>query len=163
MAHLPRHRLNSLSGNSTPSSDTSDGSETFDASNHEWQSDSHNTHSLMFDNLDLRLDNLSLDTTTSIAEVTENERTQIESFFSGLGTEVSMQSVSSGGECHGDKLLPIPKLRMLDVNETELATREIARMSSELIKNSLPRFLIIEAHLSFYQLKKAIYEPIKFS
>lgn len=93
MAHLPRYRLNSLSDNSTPSSDVSEGSETYDASNHEWRSDSQTAHSSIFDNLDLRLDSLSLDTNTSIAEVTEIERTQIESFFSGLGTEVSIQSV----------------------------------------------------------------------
>lgn len=89
MAHLPRRRLNSLSDNSTPSSDISEGSETYDASSgHEWQLDSHNSHSLIVDNLDLRLDSLSLDT-NSIAEITDHERAQIESFFSGLGTEVS--------------------------------------------------------------------------
>ena len=89
MAHLPRRRLNSLSDNSTPSSDISEGSETYEASSgHEWQLDSHNSHSLIVDNLDLRLDSLSLDT-NSIAEITDHERAQIESFFSGLGTEVS--------------------------------------------------------------------------
>lgn len=88
MAHLPRRRLNSLSDNSTPSSDISEGSETYEASGHEWQLDSQNSHSLIVDNLDLRLDSLSLDT-NSIAEITDNERAQIESFFSGLGTEVS--------------------------------------------------------------------------
>lgn len=87
--HLPRRRLNSLSDNSTPSSDISEGSETYDVStsSHEWQLDA-NAHSLIVDNLDLRLDSLSLDT-NSIAEITDNERAQIESFFSGLGTEVS--------------------------------------------------------------------------
>jgi hypothetical protein len=89
MAHLPRRRLNSLSDNSTPSSDISEGSETYEASSsHDWQLDSHNAHSLIVDNLDLRLDSLSLDT-NSIAEITDHERAQIESFFSGLGTEVS--------------------------------------------------------------------------
>lgn len=86
--HLPRQRLNSLSDNSTPSSDISEGSETYEASGHEWQLDSNNAHSLIVDNLDLRLDSLSLDT-NSIAEISDNERAQIESFFSGLGTEVS--------------------------------------------------------------------------
>jgi hypothetical protein len=93
MAHLPRRRLNSLSDNSTPSSDISEGSETYEVSvssstGHEWQLDSQNAHSLIVDNLDLRLDSLSLDT-NSIAEISDNERAQIESFFSGLGTEVS--------------------------------------------------------------------------
>lgn len=88
MAHLPRRRLNSLSDNSTPSSDISEGSETYEASSYEWQLDSKNSHSLIVDSLDLRLDSLSLDT-NSAAEITDTERTQIESFFSGLGTEVS--------------------------------------------------------------------------
>jgi hypothetical protein len=92
MAHLPRRRLNSLSDNSTPSSDISEGSETYEASGHEsWQLDSQGAHSLIVDNLDLRLDSLSLDT-NSIAEITDNERAQIESFFSGLGTEVSRRA-----------------------------------------------------------------------
>lgn len=91
MAQLPRRRLNSLSDNSTPSSDISEGSETYSASGHEWQIDSQNTHSLIVDNLDLRLDSLSLDT-NSVADITDNERAQIESFFSGLGTEVSSKT-----------------------------------------------------------------------
>ncbi|KAL7045217.1 hypothetical protein ACKWTF_002172 [Chironomus riparius] len=92
MAH-PRQRLNSLSDNSTPSSDISEGSETYDASStsHEWQLDGQNAHSLIIDNLDLRLDSLSLDT-NSIPEILDNERAQIESFFSGLGTEVYVSS-----------------------------------------------------------------------
>lgn len=94
MARLPRRRLNSLSDNSTPSSDISEGSETYEASGHEWQLDSQNSHSLIVDNLDLHLDNLSLDT-NSIAEITDNERAQIESFFSGLGTEVSRINVET--------------------------------------------------------------------
>jgi hypothetical protein len=96
MAHLPRRRLNSLSDNSTPSSDISEGSETYEASSsgHEWQLDSQNSHSLIVDNLDLRLDSLSLDT-NSIAEITDHERAQIESFFSGLGTEVSINHACS--------------------------------------------------------------------
>lgn len=94
MAHLPRRRLNSLSDNSTPSSDISEGSETYEASGHDsWQLDSQ-ANSLIVDNLDLCLDNLSLDT-NSIAEITDNERAQIESFFSGLGTEVSTTRVNA--------------------------------------------------------------------
>ena len=86
MAHMPRRRQNSISDHSTPSSDISEGSETCEASStHEWQLDNHNTHSLMLDNLDLRLDSLSLEN-SSISEITDNERAQIESFFSGLGT-----------------------------------------------------------------------------
>ena len=89
MAHLPRQRLNSLSDNSTPSSDISEGSESYDVSGHEWQLDSQNSHSLIVDNLDLHLDSLSLDTNSAINEISDSERAQIESFFSGLGTEVS--------------------------------------------------------------------------
>lgn len=99
MAHLSRRRLNSLSDNSTPSSDISEGSETYENSGHEWQLDSQIAHSLIIDNLDLRLDSLSLDT-NSIAEITDNERAQIESFFSGLGTEVSSRPESSNELLH---------------------------------------------------------------
>lgn len=65
-----RQRLNSMSDHSSPSSDVSENSESFDVS-------------------DLPHDNLNLETSLS-SEVTENERQQIESFFSGLGTEVSV-------------------------------------------------------------------------
>ena len=65
-----RQRLNSMSDHSSPSSEVSENSETFDVS-------------------DLPHDNLTLETSLS-SEVTENERQQIESFFSGLGTEVSI-------------------------------------------------------------------------
>lgn len=67
-----RQRLNSMSDHSSPSSDVSENSESFDVS-------------------DLPHDNLNLETSLS-SEVTENERQQIESFFSGLGTEVSVVS-----------------------------------------------------------------------
>jgi hypothetical protein len=63
-----RQRLSSVSDHSSPSSDVSENSESFDNS---------------------PLDNLHLETSLS-SEVTENERQQIESFFSGLGTEVSI-------------------------------------------------------------------------
>lgn len=59
-----------MSDHSSPSSDVSENSEPFDAS-------------------DLPHDNLNLETSLN-SEVTENERQQIESFFSGLGTEVSV-------------------------------------------------------------------------
>ena len=64
-----RHRLSSMSDHSSPSSDVSENSESFDVS-------------------DLPLDNLHLETGLS-SDITEIERQQIESFFSGLGTEVS--------------------------------------------------------------------------
>lgn len=66
-----RPRLSSMSDHSSPSSDTSENSESFDVP-------------------DLRLDTLNLETSLS-SEVTENERQQIESFFAGLGTEVSIR------------------------------------------------------------------------
>ena len=97
MAYFGHHRQNSVSDNSysngTPSSAVSEGSETFEASStHEWQFDSQNSHnspSLLLDNLDLQLDSLSLEN-NSISEITDHERSQVESFFSGLGTEVSL-------------------------------------------------------------------------
>ncbi|CAO1359116.1 unnamed protein product [Diamesa hyperborea] len=91
MAQLPRRRLNSLSDNSTPSSDISEGSEDCRSSTNEWNYESQNAHSLIVDNLDLRLDSLSLEN-SSVSEINDNERAQIESFFSGLGTEVFVSS-----------------------------------------------------------------------
>ena len=62
-----RQRLNSMSDHSTPSSDAaSDNSEAFDMS-------------------DLRL---NLENSCATEELTENERLQIESALSALGTEV---------------------------------------------------------------------------
>lgn len=66
----PRQRLNSMSDHSSPSSEASDNSETFDV-------------------CDLRLDNMNLEETSLGTEVSDAERQQIESFLSGLGTEVS--------------------------------------------------------------------------
>lgn len=66
----PRQRLNSMSDHSSPSSEASDNSETFDV-------------------CDLRLDNMNLEETSLGTEVSDVERQQIESFLSGLGTEVS--------------------------------------------------------------------------
>ncbi|CAO1359137.1 unnamed protein product [Diamesa hyperborea] len=91
MAQLPRRRLNSLSDNSTPSSDISEGSEDCRSSTNEWNYESQNAHSLIVDNLDLQLDSLSLEN-SSVSEISDNERAQIESFFSGLGTEVFVSS-----------------------------------------------------------------------
>lgn len=65
-----RQRLNSMSDHSSPSSEVSENSESFDVS-------------------DLPHDSMNLETGLS-SEVTENERQQIESFLSGLGTEVSV-------------------------------------------------------------------------
>lgn len=59
-----------MSDHSSPSSDVSENSESFDVS-------------------DLPHDNLHLETGLS-SDITEIERQQIESFFSGLGTEVSV-------------------------------------------------------------------------
>lgn len=58
-----------MSDHSSPSSEASDNFETFDV-------------------CDLRLDNMNLETSLG-TEVSEVERQQIESFLSGLGTEVS--------------------------------------------------------------------------
>lgn len=65
-----RQRLSSMSDHSSPSSDASENSESFDVS-------------------DLPHDSMNLETSLS-SEITEAERQQIESFFSGLGTEVSV-------------------------------------------------------------------------
>jgi hypothetical protein len=68
-----RQRLSSMSDHSSPSSDISENSESFDVS-------------------DLPHDTLHLETGLS-SDITEIERQQIESFFSGLGTEVSVINV----------------------------------------------------------------------
>lgn len=71
-----RQRLSSMSDHSSPSSEASENSEAFDVS-------------------DLPHDNLTLETSLS-SEITESERQQIESFFSGLGTEVSLTCLRCG-------------------------------------------------------------------
>ena len=106
MAQLPRRRLNSLSDNSTPSSDISEGSEDCRSSTNEWNYESQNAHSLIVDNLDLRLDSLSLEN-SSVSEISDNERAQIESFFSGLGTEVSTQQNYFSRKHYNDGLFTI--------------------------------------------------------
>lgn len=96
MAHLPRRRLGSVSDNSAPSSDISDGSESCEIVP-DWScmgdGDSHHKINLQHpnalfinDEVELRHDSISLDNSGIIADF---ERAQLESFFSGLGTEVS--------------------------------------------------------------------------
>lgn len=79
-----RQRLGSMSDHSSPSSEASDNSESFDVS-------------------DLRLDNLHMETGLS-SEVTDSERQQIESFFSGLGTEVSIINMATLSTLIGPKV-----------------------------------------------------------
>jgi hypothetical protein len=84
-----RARLGSLSDNSPASSDISEGSETYELAP-DWQLDNGSQHiNGLFINSDneLRQDSLSID---SNGMLTDGERGQVESFFSGLGTEVSI-------------------------------------------------------------------------
>lgn len=111
-AHRPRQRLGSV-GDSVPASDSSEGtgSETFELVSH-WAMDDHSishhqdhrqptsdTHRMHIngerhlegggDHLtsEVNLDSLSLENSGVLSEL---ERGQVESFFSGLGTEVSV-------------------------------------------------------------------------
>jgi hypothetical protein len=99
-----RTRLGSLSDNSPPSSDISEGSETYEHTP-DWQLDngSQNINGLFInaDN-DLRQDSLSIDSNGMLTDI---ERGQVESFFSGLGTEVSFSRVNSSS--FNDRLSPI--------------------------------------------------------
>uniref|UniRef100_U5ES45 Putative misexpression suppressor of ras 3 n=1 Tax=Corethrella appendiculata TaxID=1370023 RepID=U5ES45_9DIPT len=109
MAHMHRRRLGSVSDNSAPSSDISEGSEICEQVP-DWSLDgepqslpqlfqqtlsigsgSQHSNSLYInDDVELRShDTISLDNSGII---TEYERSQIESFFSGLGTEVFVSS-----------------------------------------------------------------------
>ncbi|CAO1297712.1 unnamed protein product [Diamesa serratosioi] len=54
----------------------------------ESKSESQNAQSQIDDNLELRLDDMSLQNNTTSSDINDNERAQIESFFSGLGTDV---------------------------------------------------------------------------
>lgn len=98
-AHNRRQRLGSV-GDSVPASDSSEGtgSETFEMVPH-WAMDEHSPpdHRLLpphssassggSDHLgELNMDSLSLENSGVLSEL---ERGQVESFFSGLGTEVS--------------------------------------------------------------------------
>lgn len=91
MSHTTRQRLGSV-GDSAPPSDSSEGSgsETFEIVP-EWALDSatHNAqHNALFINADSEInqDSLSLENSGVLTDI---ERAQVESFFSGLGTEVS--------------------------------------------------------------------------
>lgn len=86
---MAQNRRNSLSDNSSPSSDISENSEPLDTSTSEWHSEeTENRNSMTFENVEMRIKNINLDESRE-TDVSENERIQIESFFSGLGTEVS--------------------------------------------------------------------------
>jgi hypothetical protein len=89
MSIIQRRRVNSVSDNSAPSSNTSEGSEIQD-----WNSDGepqslpvklHETLSLMAENEE-DCEDVPLRQESSI--VTETEQMQIENFFGGLGTQV---------------------------------------------------------------------------
>lgn len=55
------------------------------------KSESENAESQSDDNLKLRSDGISLQNNIA-SDINDNEREQIESFFSGLGTEVSIEN-----------------------------------------------------------------------
>ncbi|CAO1359094.1 unnamed protein product [Diamesa hyperborea] len=57
-----------------------------------FKSESQNEQSENDDNLELRLDDMSLHSNAASSDINDNERAQIESFFSGLGTEVFVSS-----------------------------------------------------------------------
>lgn len=123
-AHRPRQRLGSV-GDSVPASDSSEGtgSETFDMLPHWAMMDEHNNHHISSSSghhheedhrlsshhhhhgsstagsehlADVTLDSLSLENSGVLSEV---ERGQVESFFSGLGTEVSPGFIIYGIKC----------------------------------------------------------------
>lgn len=85
MTHMTRRRLGSMSDNSAPSSDAS---EISDSVTHDWNIEStHQVKDLFLVNQDNDQSD-SDDTTIDTGIINEQERAQIESFFSGLGTEV---------------------------------------------------------------------------
>lgn len=92
MSHTTRQRLGSV-GDSAPPSDSSEGSgsETFEIVP-EWALDSgaHQQHHVngLFINTESEMNQDSLSLENS-GVLTDTERGQVESFFSGLGTEVS--------------------------------------------------------------------------
>ncbi|XP_063698568.1 uncharacterized protein LOC134829434 isoform X2 [Culicoides brevitarsis] len=88
MSHMMRRRLGSMSDNSAPSSDASEGaSEISDSIAHDWHIESaHQVKDLFCVENDATSD--SDDTTIDTGMINDQERAQIESFFSGLGTEV---------------------------------------------------------------------------
>ena len=98
MSHVTRQRLGSV-GDSAPPSDSSEGSasETFEIVP-EWALDSANhSHMMMqhkangnnlFINTDVDESNQNSLSMENSGVLTDNERLQVEGFFSGLGTEV---------------------------------------------------------------------------
>lgn len=86
---MTRRRINSMSDNSAPSSDASEGaSEISDSVTHDWNIEStHQVKDLFCVNQDNDQSD-SDETTIDTGIINEQERQQIESFFSGLGTEV---------------------------------------------------------------------------
>lgn len=91
MTHMMRRRLGSMSDHSAPSSDASEGaSEISDSVTHDWNIEStHQVKDLFLMNSQSENDQSdSDDTTIDSGIINEQERAQIESFFSGLGTEV---------------------------------------------------------------------------
>jgi hypothetical protein len=95
MLNLQRRRLGSVSDNSAPSSDISEVSELCETSGNDWNSDGE-PHSMPA-KLQYSLGLMPHDTSGQFEDeleldnglISEYERSQIESFFSGLGTEVS--------------------------------------------------------------------------
>lgn len=88
---MARRRLGSISDHSAPSSDASEGaSEISDSVTHDWNIEStHQVKDLFCVSQDNNDQSDSDDTTTiDTGIINEQERAQIESFFSGLGTEV---------------------------------------------------------------------------
>lgn len=87
MSHTTRQRLGSV-GDSVPPSDSSEGSgsETFEIVP-DWSLNASQPTNGLFINTDAEIshDSLSLENSGIL---TDNERAQVESFFSGLGTEV---------------------------------------------------------------------------
>lgn len=87
MTHMTRRRLGSVSDNSAPSSDASEGSEISEAL-HDWNIESASQVKDLFLRHEQDEPSDSDDTITDSGIISEQERAQIESFFSGLGTEV---------------------------------------------------------------------------
>lgn len=95
MPHMPQRRRLGSVGDSAPPSESSEGtaSETCEI-NQDWSSSSANHHhhhptNGLFINSDAD-DTISIETSSTL--LTDNERAQVESFFSGLGTEIFVSS-----------------------------------------------------------------------
>lgn len=86
---MMRRRLGSMSDNSAPSSDASEGaSEISDSIAHDWNIESTHQVKDLFCVSQENDGSDSDDTTVDTGIISDQERAQIESFFSGLGTEV---------------------------------------------------------------------------